>query len=235
MLIFAAAIMEKKRILVVDDERDLCEILTYNLDAEGYETVAVTSAEEALGHAATADLALLDVMMPGMSGFELAERLRADTPTARMPIIFLTAKDSEEDTLRGFSLGADDYVRKPFSVRELLARVKAVLDRAGHDAEHLLTFGTLQLDFDSKCCLVDGGEVQLTRTEFGLLNLLLSHPGQVFSRQQLLDAVWPPDVIVTDRAVDVNIARLRKKIGRYSAHVVTRQGFGYLFAKKTEA
>ena len=225
--------MEKKKILIIDDEQDLCEILLYNLSSAGYEAEAVCSAEEALPLAHRFDLLLLDVMMPGMSGFELAERLKQDEKTAHIPIIFLTAKDTEDDTLRGFGLGADDYVKKPFSVREVMARVKAVLNRRKplpqQEEGEALRYEGLIVDAARKTILVDGDEVTLTKTEFELLCLLLSHRGEVLSRQQLLDGAWPKDVIVTDRAVDVNVARLRKKIGHYSQHVVSRQGFGYLF------
>ena len=225
--------MEKKKILIIDDEQDLCEILLYNLSSAGYEAEAVYSAEEALPLLQRFDLLLLDVMMPGMSGFELAERLKQDEKTAHIPIIFLTAKDTEDDTLRGFGLGADDYVKKPFSVREVMARVKAVLNRRKplpqQEEGEALRYEGLIVDAARKTILVDGDEVTLTKTEFELLCLLLSHRGEVLSRQQLLDGAWPKDVIVTDRAVDVNVARLRKKIGHYSQHVVSRQGFGYLF------
>lgn len=227
--------MVQKRILVVDDEQDLCEILLFNLTSAGYQAEAAFSAEGAMelvnsakGIVNSYDLFLLDVMMPGMSGFELAERLKADENTARVPIIFLTAKDTEDDTLQGFGLGADDYVTKPFSVREVLARVKAVLSRVNQGPVPLIYEG-LSLDTVSKTATVDGAEVSLTRTEFDLLRLLLSHRGEVFSRQQLLEQVWPSDVIVTDRTVDVNITRLRKKIGQYAGCIVARQGFGYCF------
>ena len=216
--------------MIVDDEQDLCEILQFNLQAAGYEADVAYSAEEALlKDLPTFDLLLLDVMMPGLSGFELAKRLKADEQTAQIPIIFLTAKDTEDDTLTGFGLGADDYVAKPFSVREVVARVGAVLKRNAPTTIMLRHQG-LTVDLTTKSVAVDGVEVALTRTEFDLLALLLSHQGQVFSRQQLLDSVWPDDVIVTDRTVDVNITRLRKKLGAYAACIVTRPGFGYCFS-----
>lgn len=223
--------MKQKKILIVDDEQDLCEILQFNLASAGYDVDIAYSAEEALSKdIAQHDLLLLDVMMPGLSGFELAERMKADEQMARVPIIFLTAKDTEDDTLLGFGLGADDYVTKPFSVREVVARVRVVLNRRqSPKKEELLAYEGLVVDTIGKTVQVDGTAVALTRTEFDLLCLLLSHRGQVFSRQQIFDQVWPDDVVVSDRAVDVNIARMRKKIGRYSQYVVSRQGFGYLF------
>ena len=223
--------MEKKRILIVDDEQDLCEILQYNLTAAGYEADVAYSAEEAVSKGiGQYDLLLLDVMMPGLSGFELSERLKADEKTAHIPIIFITAKDTEDDTLQGFGFGADDYVTKPFSVREVVARVNAVLKRNQPQAK-LLQYEGLVIDQGSKTVTIDDAAVELTRTEFELLALLLSHRGQVFSRQELLDKVWPDDVIVTERTVDVNITRLRKKLGSYASCVLTRQGFGYFFCE----
>ena len=243
--------MEQKRLLVVDDEQDLCDILLFNLASAGYLAEAAYSAEEAMELVNSEkrivngyDLFLLDVMMPGMSGFELAEQLKADERTARTPIIFLTAKDAEDDTLQGFGLGADDYVTKPFSVREVVARVKAVLSRVNQgDRSSILSetngivrpipliYEGLSLDTVSKTVSIDGKAVSLTRTEFDLLRLLLSHRGEVFSRQQLLEQVWPSDVIVIERTVDVSITRLRKKIGRYAQCIIARQGFGYCFEK----
>ena len=224
--------MEQKRILVVDDEQDLCEILLYNLKAAGYEAEAAYSGEMAIKKEPSQyDLLILDVMMPGMSGFELAKKLKSDPTTSNLPIIFLTAKDTENDTLEGFGLGADDYVTKPFSVREVVARVKAVLTRSLQKRieEKLISFEGLVLDLNKKTTMVDGESVNLTKTEFELLGLLLRHSGQVFSRQQIFDAVWPEDVVVSDRTVDVNITRMRKKIGRYSSCIVSRQGYGYVF------
>ena len=224
--------MEQKRILVVDDEQDLCEILQYNLQTAGYEAEAAYSGEMAMEKEPSRyDLLILDVMMPGMSGFELAKRVKSEEATSHMPIIFLTAKDTEDDTLQGFGLGADDYVTKPFSVREVVARVKAVLARSQmHTTEEgQIAFEGLVLDLGKKTTVVDGENVSLTKTEFELLGLLLKHRGQVFSRQQIFDAVWPEDVVVSDRTVDVNVTRLRKKIGRYGNCIVSRQGFGYVF------
>ena len=224
--------MEQKRILVVDDEQDLCDILLYNLRAVGYQAEAVYSAEEALDKVQSFDLLLLDVMMPGLSGFELARRLKDNEATAAIPIIFLTAKDTEEDMLHGFGLGADDYIKKPFSVREVVARAKAVLSRSLPQPlkkEGSLEYEGLSIDLSHKSVTVDDEAVALTKTEFELLALLLSHRGKVLSRQEILDSVWPQDVIVTDRTVDVNVTRMRKKIGRYGQMIVSRQGFGYVF------
>lgn len=224
---------ERKKILVVDDEQDLCEILLYNLKAADYQAEAVYSAEEAIKKDLSQyDLLLLDVMMPGMSGLELASWLKTGRETRQLPFIFLTAKDTEEDMLQGFGLGADDYVKKPFSVREVMARVKAVLNRSeSPDADNpkSLQYEGLAIDLIHKSVTVDGEAVLLTKTEFELLALLLSHRGKVFSRQQILESVWPQDVIVTDRTVDVNVTRMRKKIGRYAGCIVCRQGFGYIF------
>ena len=224
--------MKQKKILVVDDEQDLCEILLYNLRAAGFEAEAAYSGEMTMEKDPRQyDLLILDVMMPGMSGFDLAERLRNEPATSKLPIIFLTAKDTEDDTLQGFGLGADDYVTKPFSVREVVARVKAVLARSQSDkkVESTLSFEGLVLDLNRKTTTVDGESVNLTKTEFELLGLFLRHRGQVFSRQQIFDAVWPENVIVSDRTVDVNITRMRKKIGKYGSFIISRQGFGYVF------
>ena len=211
------------RILVVDDEQDLCEILKFNLETEGYDVETANSAEEALElDLPSFDLLLLDVMMGGMSGFALAKKLKAAPVTAGIPIIFLTAKDTENDTITGFNLGADDYISKPFSLREVLVRVRAVLRRTAEQQG-------LVMDLDKKTVTIDGEEVAFTKTEFELLHLLLAERGRVFSREQLIERVWPKDVLVLDRTVDVNITRLRKKVGRFAKCIVTRLGFGYYF------
>ena len=228
--------MKKKRILIVDDEQDLCEILHVNLVAEGYEAEVANSAQEALRKDVRGfDLLVVDVMMPSMSGFDMARQIR--TSGIATPIIFLTARDAEEDKLEGFEVGADDYISKPFSVRELMARVRAVLARtaaANEDTSRPLTFKGLTIDLSQRKVVADGEPLNLTKTEQELLLLLLSHRGQVFSRQQLLSQVWPSDVVVTDRTVDVNITRLRKKLGHYGQHIATRQGYGYLFDTEGE-
>lgn len=226
--------MKQQRILVVDDERSLCDILLYNLSMAGYEAVAAFSAEEALEkEPAGFDLILLDVMLPGLSGYELAKKLKTDTVTSSIPIVFLSAMGAEDDKLHGFDLGADDYIPKPFSVREVLARIKAVLGRTSqaHSVIQELSYEGLKLNMVNKSVTVDGQEIQLTKTEYEVLKLFLEHRGQVFSRQEILDRVWPQGVVVSDRTVDVNITRMRKKIGRYSSCIVPRQGFGYLFVE----
>ncbi|MGN1228632.1 MAG: response regulator transcription factor [Prevotella sp.] len=222
------------RILVVDDEQDLCEILKFNLETEGYEVETANSAEEAIVlDIPSYDLLLLDVMMGEMSGFALAKKLKADERTSGIPIIFLTARDTENDTVTGFNLGADDYISKPFSIREVLVRIRAVLRRTTAQPEegnkNILKYQGLVLDLDKKTVTIEGEAVAFTKTEFEILHTLLDERGRVFSRQELINRVWPSDVLVLDRTVDVNITRLRKKIGPFSKCIVTRLGFGYLF------
>lgn len=224
-----------KRILVVDDEQDLCEILKFNLETEGYEVETANSAEEALEmDIASFDLLLLDVMMGGMSGFLLAKQLKDNPMTANVPIIFLTARDTENDTVTGFNIGADDYISKPFSIREVMVRVRAVLRRTAEqtgdaDESKIINYQGLQLNLDKKTVSIDGEAIPFTKTEFELLRLFLEERGKVFSRQELIDRVWPKDVMVLDRTVDVNITRMRKKIGKFAKCIVTRLGFGYYF------
>ncbi len=223
----------KYSILVVDDEDDLCEILRFNLETEGYQVTTANSAEEALRLDLTHfNLMLLVVMMDGMSAFAMAKQVKANPETAHIPIVFLTARDTENDTVTGFNLGADDYISKPFSIREVLVRVRAVIRRTDERrAIHssTLSYQGLVINLDRKTVAIDGEDIAFTKTEFELLRLLLSEKGRVFSRQELLEKVWPRDVMVLDRTVDVNITRLRKKIGRFSKCIVTRLGFGYYF------
>lgn len=225
---------QNARILVVDDEQDLLEILKFNLETEGYEVVTATSAEDALQlDIASFDLLLLDVMMGGMSGFAMARQLKDNPATAQVPIIFLTARDTENDTVTGFNLGADDYISKPFSLREVMVRVRAVLRRTakenGEEEVKTLSYQGIVMNLDRKTVSVDGEDIPFTKTEFELLHLLLDERGRVFSRQELIERIWPKDVLVLDRTVDVNITRLRKKIGRFAKCIVTRLGFGYYF------
>ncbi|WP_283388520.1 response regulator transcription factor [Barnesiella viscericola] len=223
--------MANYKILVVDDEEDLCEILKFNLEAEGYEVDTANSAEEALQmHLADYNLLLLDVMMGEMNGFKMALLLRKNEKLKHIPIIFLTAKDTEDDKLMGFNIGADDYISKPFSIREVIARVKAVLRRSTEkETPEILQFERLYIDPVKKRAFIDQEELPLTKKEFEILSLLLSHPGQVFSREEILSKIWTDEVYVLDRTIDVNITRLRKKIGEYGKHIVTRLGYGYCF------
>ena len=221
-------------LLVVDDEEDLCEILQFNLEAEGYNVDTAYSAEEALTLDLTQyDLLLLDVMMGKISGFKMASMLREKSETADLPIIFLTAKDTENDMLTGFNLGADDYIPKPFSIRQVLARVKAVLRRSkeskGEKDKNILTYKTLKLDIEQIKVYIDGDEIALTKKEFEILRLFLENINHVFTRDESLTKIWKEEVYVLDRTIDVNITRLRKKIGEYGKNIVTRLGFGYCF------
>ncbi len=222
------------RILVVDDEEDICEILKFNLETDGYTVDTANSAEDAMSmDIINYDLLLLDVMMGGMSGFALARKLKSEASTQDIPIIFLTARDTENDLITGFNLGADDYISKPFSIREVLLRVRAVLRRTADTVEEtqakVINYQGLELNLDKKSVSIDGTNIPFTKTEFEILHLLLEEKGKVFSRQELIDRIWPKDVFVLDRTVDVNITRLRKKIGRFSKCIVTRLGFGYYF------
>jgi len=221
-----------KRILIVDDEDDLCEILQYNLDNSGYLTDVAHSSEESLKKSLyDYDLFILDVMMGAMSGFRLAEKIRKEYKIFT-PIIFLTAKDNENDILTGFSLGADDYIAKPFSINELTARVKAVLKRSESENPkniEILKFGDIELDNIRKRVLIDKVKIELTKKEFEILKLLLENMGKVFSREDILHRVWGGNVIVTDRTVDVNIARIRNKIIKYGSNLKNKTGYGYFF------
>lgn len=226
--------MNDYRILVVDDEEDHCEILKFNLENEGYEVDTANSAEEALKmNISSYHLLLLDVMMGEISGFKMANLLKKDKKTAQVPIIFITAKDTENDTVTGFNLGADDYISKPFSLREVIARVKAVLRRTAtsdtEKAPEQLCYQSLVIDITKKKVSIDGEEVPLTKKEFEILFLLLQNKGRVFSREDILSRIWSDEVYVLDRTIDVNITRLRKKIGTYGKRIVTRLGYGYCF------
>ncbi|MBQ0023842.1 MAG: response regulator transcription factor [Prevotellaceae bacterium] len=253
-----------KRILIVDDEPDILEILRFNLEMEGYDVFTAEGADEAQEivngqwlRNEGIDLILLDVMMTPKSGFEWARELKANARTAGIPIIFCTAKTAEDDLLTGFGLGSDDYICKPFRISEVKARVRAVLRRSVPKAsaeslerehsradmasdggakrnearDNMLAYEGLMMDLDRIECTVDGKEVPFTKLEFELLTLLLSSPGQVFSREKILQTVWPNDTVVLDRTVDVNITRIRKKIGRYGECIRTKFGYGYLFEK----
>ena len=230
--------MATERILIVDDEETLCEVLKLNLENEGYDVDIAFSAEQAL----TLDLKqysliLLDIMMGEISGIKMAKMLKADVTTADIPIIFCTARDTEDDMIMGLNIGADDYIMKPYTVRNVIARVKSVLRRTnGHKANshateksNILQVEGLILDLEFKRCTIDDIEIKLARKEFELLAYLISHRGKICSREQILSRVWSDEVVVLDRTIDVNITRLRSKIGAYGSYIVTRSGFGYGF------
>ena len=240
--------MNRYKILVVDDEESLCEILKFNFEKEGYEVTTALSAEEALAlDLANYDLMILDIMMGELSGFGLARILRKRTETAETPIIFCSALDSEADKIKGLDIGADDYISKPFSLAEVMARVRSVLRRSkrisggaavvenlvveeleGSD-DGIQRFESLVVNNLDKSCSIDGEEIQLTRKEFDILVLLLSSRGTILSREQIMKRVWSDEVVVLDRTIDVNITRLRKKLGIYGNHIITRTGYGYGF------
>jgi len=220
------------KILIVDDEKDLCEILEFNLISEGFETEVAYTAEAALRkNIENFDLILLDVMMGEMSGYKMASVIRKDMKLA-VPIIFLTAKTTENDLLTGFNVGGDDYISKPFSIKEVIARIKAVLKRGVSESltGNILKANDLELDTSSKTVTIENKSVNLTRKEFEILALLLKHPGQYLEREEILNRIWSDDVIVTERNVDVNIARLRKKIGKYGDYIKGKSGYGYCFS-----
>ncbi len=231
--------MAINRILIVDDEETLCEVLKLNLENEGYDVDTALSAEQALGYNLKEySLILLDIMMGEISGIKMAKMLKADVATADIPIIFCTARDTEDDMIMGLNLGADDYIMKPYTVRNVIARVKSVMRRTANHKNgsntsteklNILKVDGLCLDLEFKRCTVDGEEVKLARKEFELLAYLIQHRGKICSREQILSRVWSDEVVVLDRTIDVNITRLRSKIGAYGSYIVTRSGFGYGF------
>lgn len=225
-----------KKILVVDDEETLCEALRFNLEAEGYEVDTAHSSEEVLSMDISGyDLILLDIMMGAISGMQLTKILKANPATASIPIIFCTAKDSENDMVDGLETGADDYITKPYSLRNVLARVKTVLRRTeSHKSSPCfdqISFEGLTVIPSCKLCIVDGTEIKMPKKEFEILSRLVGNIGRVFSREELLKEIWPDEVVVLDRVVDVNITRIRQKIGRYGKHIISRSGYGYGFIR----
>jgi two-component system, OmpR family, alkaline phosphatase synthesis response regulator PhoP len=220
-------------ILVVDDEEDICDILKFNLESEGFNVDTVNSAEEALSKKLEKyHLFLLDIMMKGMSGYRLADEIRKKR-MVKAPILFITAKNTENDKLTGFSVGADDYITKPFSIKEVVARIKAVIRRSDSLSETIIEpskikIEGIELNIEKKRLIVDGEREDLTPIEFQLLLILMKNPGRIFGRDQILSNIWR-DVNVTDRTVDVHITRLRKKLGSYGNYLVTRKGYGYCF------
>lgn len=230
--------MYKYRIMVVDDEESLCEIIKFNLEKEGYEVLTANSAEEVLTKDLSGlDLMILDIMMGEISGFNLAAILRKRPETATLPIIFCSALDNESDKIKGLDIGADDYISKPFSVAEVMARVRSVLRRSTRHKEqpeeaadqNVICFEELMVNNSSKRCTIEGEEISLTRKEFDILVLLLQNRNTILSREQIMKRVWSNEVIVLDRTIDVNITRMRKKLGKYGNHIITRTGYGYGF------
>ena len=227
------------KILVVDDEQDICEILQYNLETEGFEIMTANSAEEALELPLQEyALILLDVMMGEMSGFQMARKMKENPATAQIPIIFITALDGENHMVKGLNIGADDYIVKPLSMKTVKARVNAVLRRVyphgmrdGMPEADTVCYEGIVLDLKAKTVSLDHQELPCTKLEFELLSFLLQHPGTVYSREDLLKYCWPMDTCVLDRTVDVNITRLRKKLGPYGKQIKTRVGYGYCFEK----
>lgn len=232
--------MARKKILVVDDEKDLVDIVAFNLRREQYDVLTAGDGEKALEVAKreTPDLVLLDLMMPGVGGLEVCRRLRSEPRTARTPVIMLTAKGEETDAVIGLAQGADDYVRKPFGVKELMARVAAHLRSQARAAEEehprVLRFGELVIDSDRFVASLANTDLPLTTTEFKLLRHLVSKKGRVFTRNDLLDSVRGPDAVVTDRTIDVHVASVRRKLGEYGKHLITVRGVGYKFAEHPE-
>lgn len=223
---------QKYKLLIVDDEEDLCEILQFNLEGEGFETDVAYSAEDALKKDIESfNLIILDVMMGQMSGFKFAEKIRKEMHLT-IPIIFVTAKNTENDLLTGFNLGGDDYITKPFSVKEVIVRVKAILKRIKKQdviSESSIYVDDMELNFKKRSLQIENKEVQLTKKEFEILALLLKSKGRIFSREEIFNNVWDNHTIVTDRTIDVHITRLRKKLGKYGKNIKSKPGYGYTF------
>lgn len=221
------------KILVVDDEMPICELMKINLELAGFSVDIANSAEEALQkHLADYALMVFDIMMGEISGLELVSKVRAMPDVANVPIIVCTALGNEAPLIDGFTRGADDYIKKPFSMREFVVRVKSLLRRVKPEQPTIAIYKTLALDSISKTCTIDGNEIALTKKEFDMLFLFLSNPDKIFSRDEILDKIWEKNVYVVDRTIDVNINRLRKKLGEYEHHIITKQGYGYGFKEK---
>lgn len=213
----------RKRILIVDDEEDLRSALGAYLDLEGYQVDSVCSAEDAFNQDIRQyDLILVDIMMDGMDGVEMVRRMKSDPMTSGIPVIFLTARDSEEDMVGGLNVGADDYISKPYSIRNLLARIAAVLRRS-----NIRKPGGVYCDRKSLICYVDDRMLKLPRKEFELLALFTENPGRIFTRDEILDKIWPEKTVIADRSIDVHVTRLRGKIIPYGNNIITRSGYGY--------
>lgn len=235
------------RILVIDDEEAVCEILKFNLEKEEYEVDCAYSAEEALDmDLPQYDLFMVDIMMDQLSGFDFAKRIRNVTDTEEKPILFCSALNDEDAVVKGLNIGADDYVTKPFVIGEVIARVRAILRRTGRGDKRAesapaekdslyesdVTFKGLRIDRNDKECYVDGEPITLTRTEFDILLFFLTHCNRIHSREEIMKNVWGDDVVVSERTIDTNITRLRKKLGKYDKYIITRQGFGYGFKER---
>ena len=221
----------RQKILVVDDEQSICELMKINLEIAGYDVDIAYSAEDALRlNLEEYALMVFDIMMGNISGRQLVSMVRQMPKIANVPIIVCTALSEERPLVEGFSRGADDYIKKPFSMKEFVLRVKSLLRRTSKTINNSnVSYKSLSLDNSSKLCYIDGKEVALTKKEFDILYLLISNPGKVFSREEILQTIWEKNVYVVDRTIDVNINRLRKKLGEYESNIVTRQGYGYGF------
>lgn len=226
-------------ILVVDDEKDILDLLTYNLEKEGYAVLSARTGSAALAAAKQhPDLCILDVMMPEMDGWEVCKALRRDPATAAIPVIFLTARDSEVDEVLGLELGADDYLTKPVRMRTLIARVKKALSRpastANGSAPSVLDPGPFRIHVSNYMVEIDGKEVSFPKKEFEVLLFLVRHPDRVVTRETLLNEVWGRNVFVVDRTVDVHIRKIREKLGKHAHVIETVKGVGYRFSKAAE-
>lgn len=229
--------MKPAKILVVDDEDTLCEVLRFNLEVTGYDVDVAQSAEEALTKISQTpyNLVILDVMMGETSGFTLARKLKADKDTKDIPIIFLTAKDSEDDMIAGLNIGADDYIFKPYTIRNIVARVGTVLRRTmpveeePEEDKNVIHVGELSIDTTSRSVYFNGNYIRMPRKEYEILKLFVSTPGRVYTREEILSKIWGDDVVVIPRVVDVNVTRLRKKLGDFGDRIMTRSGYGYGF------
>jgi DNA-binding response OmpR family regulator len=231
--------MVKKHILAIDDEKDILNLLQYNLEREGYHVSCAKTGEEGLEaiRSKRPDLVILDIMLPGMDGLEVCKILRANAQTKNIPVLMLTAKGSEIDQVLGLELGASDYISKPFSVKVLLARVKNIFrnQESKKEEARILQVGELSVDRDRHSLTVKGRSVTLTRLEFKMLAYLMENQGKVFSREQLLNAVWDGEAFVVDRTVDVHIRSIRSKLGKFRDRIETVRGSGYRFAELSEA
>lgn len=233
------------KLLVIDDEESICEILRYNLEKEGYEVDCASSAEEALSlDLSSYSLFIVDIMMDRLSGFDFAKRVKNNAATENTPIIFCSALNGEDDTVMGLNIGGDDYITKPFVIGEVLARVRAVLRRSHATRQWVynvsksiyepdITFRNMRVNRNEKVCYLNGEPVSLTRTEFDILMFFLTHRNRIYSREEIIRQVWSGEVVVTNRTIDTNITRLRKKLGEYGSNIVTRLGFGYGFKETT--